>query len=391
MRTYNNAIDNLKPSASIKYIEKAKIMKMNGEDVIGLSGGDPDFPTPKKICDAAYAGMVEKHNTHYTLGAGLPEFREKIAEKLRTENHINCTKDNILVTPGGKCAIYTAVRAVLNPGDEVLCPEPNWVSYEPIVSSAYGVPVSLGLSYENNYRISEQLLEEATTDKTRMIIVNYPCNPTGKILHEDEALEIVSYLKKHPDVLILSDEIYEKVIFDGHKHISLASFEEIADQVITINGFSKCAAMTGWRLGYACASQEVLGHIMKLWQHMMTCTSGFIQDGGMAALDCQEEMNEMCRIYQQRRDAFIDRLNEIPCVTCEKPEGTFYAWVKFDIPGMTSYEICDYLLDNAKVSGVPGDAYGKGGNGCMRFSFANSMEDLMEAADRIKAALEKLN
>ena len=149
--------------------------------------------------------------------------------------------------------------------------------------------------------------------------------------------------------------------------------------------------MTGWRLGYACASETVLKHMIQLWQHMMTCTSGFIQDGGMTALDCHEEMAEMCRIYQQRRDAFIDRLNEIPCVTCEKPEGTFYAWVKFNIPNMSSYEICDYLLDNAKVSGVPGDAYGKGGANCMRFSFANSMEDLMEAADRIKKALEKLN
>ena len=295
------------------------------------------------------------------------------------------------MTPGGKIAIYTAVRALLNPGDEVLCPEPNWVSYEPIISASYGVPVSLGLSYENNYKITEELLENATTEKTRLVIINYPCNPTGKILHEDEALALVSYLKKHPDILILTDEIYEKVIFDGNKHISLASYDEIADQVITVNGFSKCAAMTGWRLGYLCVNEEILKHILKLWQHMMTCTSGFLQDGGMVALDCHEEMEQMRQAYQDRRDAFIDRLNEIPCVTCEKPEGTFYAWVKFDIPNMTSFEICDYLLDHAKVSGVPGDSYGKGGEHCMRFSFANSMEDLMEAADRIKKALEELN
>lgn len=387
---FNQAIENLKPSESIKYIEKAKIMKMQGIDVIGLGGGDPDFPTPKKICDAAYYGMTVSENTHYTLGKGIPALRKRIAQKLNEENKILCTEDDILVTPGGKLAIYNAVRAMLNEGDEVLCPEPNWVSYAPIIYSSGGTPVSIALSYDNDYRLSADLLEATTTDKTKMVIINYPCNPTGRILHEDEALELLDYMKAHPDVVLLTDEVYEKIIYDGNKHISMASYPEIASRVITINGFSKCAAMTGWRLGYLCASKEIMARINSLWQHMMTCTSGFIQDGGVAALDCQAEMEEMRKSYEQRRDAFIGALNKIPHVTCKYPEGAFYAWAKFNIDGMNSYEICNYLLEEAQVVGVPGDAYGLGGDQCLRFSFANSMEDLMEAAKRIDMAIKKL-
>lgn len=388
--TFNHAIESLEPSQSIKYIEKSKIMKMEGIDVIGLGGGDPDFPTPEKICKAAYEGMTVKQNTHYTLGRGIPALRERIARKLKEENGIDCTEANILVTPGGKMAIYNAVRAMLNEGDEVLLMEPCWVSYAPIIQASGGKPVSVGLTYENQYRITAGALEEVTTDKTKMVIINYPCNPTGKILHEDEAAELLSYMKAHPDVVLLSDEVYEKIIYDGNKHISMASFPEISDRVITINGFSKCAAMTGWRLGYACASKDIMDHMVSLWQHMMTCTSGFIQDGGVVALDCHEEFEEMRKCYDERRKAFIGALNKIPRVSCEYPEGAFYAWVKFDIPGKDSYEICDYLLEEARVVGVPGDAYGLGGAQCLRFSFANSMEDLMEAARRIEEAMKKI-
>lgn len=388
--SFNNAIENLKPSESIKYIEKAKIMKMQGIDVIGLGGGDPDFPTPKKICDAAYAGMTIKRNTHYTLGRGIPALRDRIAEKLNTENNIICTEENIIVTPGGKIAIYNSIRAMLNEGDEVLCPEPCWVSYAPIVYSSGGIPVSVELSYDNNYKLSADLLEAVTTERTKMVIINYPCNPTGKILHEDEALELVKYLKAHKDIVILSDEVYEKIVYDGNKHISIGSYSEIADRVITINGFSKCAAMTGWRLGYVAAPKEILKRINSLWEHLMTCTSGFLQDGGLVALDCTEEIEEMRKCYELRRNAFVDELNTIPNVSCKYPEGAFYAWAKFNIDGMNSYDICNFLIDEARVVGVPGDAYGLGGDKCLRFSFANSMEDLMEAAKRIKAAMEKL-
>ncbi len=385
---FNHAIENLKPSQSIKYIEKAKLMKMEGIDVIGLGGGDPDFPTPKKICDAAYAGMLNG-NTHYTLGRGIPVLRDKIAEKLNKENNIKCTEANILVTPGGKMAIYNSIRALVNEGDEVMVLEPSWVSYDPIICASGGTPVSVGLSFENDYRITADVLEAAVTDKTKVLIINYPNNPTGRILHEDEAQVLVNFMKAHENVIILSDEVYEKIIYDGQKHISIGSYSEIADRVITINGFSKCAAMTGWRLGYVCAPEPILKPMVSLWQHMMTCTSGFIQDGGVVALDCHEEMAGMLKSYTERRDAFISALNEIPYVTGKVPEGAFYAWVKFDLPGMNSFEICDYLLENAKVVGVPGDAYGMGGDKCLRFSFANSMEDLMEAAKRLKAVLEK--
>jgi len=197
-------------------------------------------------------------------------------------------------------------------------------------------------------------------------------------------------MKAHPDVVLLSDEVYEKIIYDGNKHISMGKYPEIADRVITVNGFSKCLAMTGWRLGYLAASAEIMKRIGSLWEHMMTCTSGFIQDAGVVALDCHEEMEAMRKSYEERRNAFIGALNQIPKVSCNYPEGAFYAWAKFNIDGMDSYQICNYLLEEAKVVGVPGDAYGLGGNQCMRFSFANSMEDLMEAAKRIDTAIRKL-
>ena len=273
----------------------------------------------------------------------------------------------------------------------MLLPEPCWVSYAPIVQASGGKAIPVGLTYETDYRITADVLESAVTPKCKMLIINYPCNPTGKILHEDEALELVRFMQNHPDMVILSDEVYEKIIYDGKKHISIGSYSEIADRVITVNGFSKCAAMTGWRLGYAAASKEIMDIMVKLWQHMMTCTSGFIQDGGVAALDCQEEMAEMRDRYEERRNAFIDALNKIPGVSCKYPEGAFYAWCRFEIDDMDSFQICDYLLENARVVGVPGDAYGLGGSKCLRFSFANSMEDLMEAARRIEEVLTKRN
>lgn len=384
---FNQAITNLKPSQSVRYVEKAKTMQMAGIDVIGLGGGDPDFPTPKRICDAAYAGMLSG-NTHYTFSRGLPALRDKIAEKLNLENHIRCTAANILVTPGGKPAIYTALRALLNPGDEVMVLEPAWVSYEPIIQASGGTPVHVGLSIANNYRITPEVLENALTDRTRALIINYPNNPTGRILHQDEAMVLRNFMLAHRDLVVLSDEVYEKIIYDKATHISLASYSDVADRVITVNGFSKCAAMTGWRLGYLCAPEPFLKPMVTLWQHMMTCTSGFIQEGGIAALDCHEEMADMLASYTARRDAFVGALNEIPGVSGAFPEGAFYAWMRFDLPDMDSFEICEYILDHARVAGVPGDAYGLGGDKCLRFSFANSMEDLMAAAQRIRQLLE---
>lgn len=385
----NERITSMRPSGSMVLMTRAKEMQKKDPTVIGLAGGEPDFDTPARISEAAIQSLRDGY-THYVVGPGLPELRAAICKKLREENGVICDENCILVTPGGKNAIYLAVQALLNEGDEVIVLDPAWVSYEPIVQAAGGVTVKVKLDYRTDYRITAEALEAAYSDKTRLIIVNYPNNPTGRILHEDEAAVLEQFMLNHPQMYLLSDEVYEKVIFDGNKVISMGSYASIADRVITMNGFSKCVAMTGWRMGYLAAPKPVFDVAYKLYQHSLSCMSGFLQKGAVEAFNCDEEIEEMRKVYEQRRDLFISVLNSTPGVRCVPPEGAFYAWVYFDVKGMTSMEMCEYLMENAGVVGMPGDAYGEESTCCMRFSFATATEDLEKASARIKSAIEKL-
>lgn len=385
----NHSIENMKPSASMVLMSRAKEMQKTDPTVIGLAGGEPDFTTPDRISMAAIRSLTEG-NTHYVVGPGIPALRHSIAEKLKRENGIDCDEACVLITPGGKNAIYLAVCAALNAGEECIILDPAWVSYEPIVQAAGGVPVKVKLDYQTDYRITPEILEDACTEKTRLLILNYPNNPTGRILHADEAQVVEQFLLAHPEVYVISDEIYEKLVYDGCKSISMASFPAIKDRVITINGFSKCAAMTGWRMGYLTASREVFSVIYRLYQHSLSCMSGFLQVGAVEVFNCEQEMEEMRRIYEERRNMFCGALNAIPGVRCTLPEGAFYAWVYFDSKGMTSEQMCEYLLENAGVVGMPGSAYGEETACSMRFSFANATEDLERAAEKITAALKVL-
>lgn len=386
----NRRIENMRPSASMMLMAKAREMQKTDPTVIGLAGGEPDFATPDRVSMAAIRSLTEG-NTHYISGPGIPELREAIQKKLREENGVICSADCILVTPGGKNAIYLAVQAVLNEGDEAIVLDPAWVSYEPIIQSAGGVTVKVKLDCRQDYRITAEALEAACTERTRLLIVNYPNNPTGRILHEDEAAVLEAFLLAHPQVYLLSDEVYETIVYDGKRSISMASRPAVRDRVITVNGLSKSAAMTGWRMGYLAAPQEVFDAAYKLYQHSLTCVSGFIQKGAVEAFRCQYEMEEMRKVYEQRRALFTAALNAIPGVRCVPPEGAFYAWVYFDIPGMDSMQICGYLMENAGVVGMPGSAYGEERACCMRFSFAAATSDLETAAGRIAAAIRKLH
>lgn len=386
----NRRIEGMKPSASLVFMKRAKEMQRIDPGVIGLAGGEPDFATPAKISLEAIRSLTEG-NTHYVIGPGIPELRKRIQEKLEKENGIVCDADSILVTPGGKNAIYLSVHALLNEGDEVIILDPSYVSYEPIVLAAGGVVRKVKLDHSSDYRITREALEAACTGKTRLLIINYPNNPTGRILHEDEAAVLEQFLLDHPEVWLLSDEVYETIVYDGKKSISMASRGRVKDRVITVNAFSKCAAMTGWRIGYLTCAPELFGAVYKLYQHSLSCMNGFLQAGALAVFDCRDEMEEMGRIYAQRRDRFVSMLNEIEGVNCPAPEGAFYAWVYYDLYGMSSEDICNYLLEKARVVGVPGNAYGEEKASCMRFSFANSMEDLEEAARRIREAVERLH
>lgn len=385
----NHRIESMAPSASMVLMARAREMQKSDPTVIGLAGGEPDFATPDRITMAAIRSMAEGY-THYVVGPGIPELREAIQKKLLEENGVRADPAQILLTPGGKNAIYLAIHAVLNEGDEVMVLDPAWVSYEPIIQAAGGRTVKVKLDCRRDYRITAEALERACTERTRMLIINYPNNPTGRILHTDEADILEKFLLAHPEVYLLADEIYERLVYDGKRSVSMGSRTSVRERVITVNGFSKSAAMTGWRIGYLAANGEVFEAAYKLYQHSLSCISGFLQKGAVAAFQCQEEMEEMRRIYERRRNLFTGALNRIPGVRCTPPEGAFYAWVFFDFPGMDSVQMCEYLLENAGVVGMPGSAYGEDSVCSMRFSFANATRDLEIAAERITGALEKL-
>lgn len=389
MYELNKSITSMPPSKSMVMMAKVKQMKAQDPSILDFSGGEPDFDTPQPIKDELFR-WINAGYTHYTVGPGLPELRQRIARKLREENGLNYSPDGIVVTPGGKFAVYAAVRTVLNPGDEAIILDPAWVSYESIVIASAGKPVHLQLKSEENYAITLEALESVWTERTKLLIINYPNNPTGKVLSESDAQAIKDFMLRHENLLVVADDMYERIVYTGFHHISLAADPELAERVITINGFSKSLAMTGWRMGYLAADEKIVKEINRLFQHTISCTSGFIQKAGVVALDCTDEIETMRRSYEYRRDFFIKGLNEIPGVTAIMPEGAFYAWVKFDVPGITTCEeMCDFLLTQARVATVPGNAYGCGDDVCLRFSFATAEKDLREALVRIKDAIEK--
>lgn len=382
---FNREIEALAPSASIALMDKGRAMKAAGVDVINLAGGEPDFDTPAPISQVGIDAICSG-KTHYTAGRGIPALRKRIAQKLREENGIACTEQNVLVTPGGKAAIYCAVRTLINPGDEVIILDPAWVSYESIVQAASGVAVHASLDFAQGYAITEQVLEQCVSSRSRVLIVNSPNNPTGRVMTGQEARTIADFALRH-DLMIVADEIYEKLLFDGHKHISLGSMPEIADRVVTVNGLSKCVAMTGWRLGYLTAAQEVVDRIYLFYQHVFTCLAEFVQEAALRAFDCHSEIEQMRLSYQARRDRFVGALQAIPGLRCIVPEGAFYAWAWVDYQGMDANEMAAFLLEKAHVVVVPGGAYGENGKQCIRMCFAAAQEELDKATARIAAVL----
>lgn len=277
-----------------------------------------------------------------------------------------------------------AVRACINPGDEVLIPTPSWVSYTEIVRAASGIPIEVPLNSDDGYAITQSVLKQYITEKTRMIIICSPNNPTGRMLNRREISELIEVVQER-DITILSDEVYEKIAYIDEV-LSPASFEELKDKTITVNGFSKAYAMTGWRLGYLAGSMKYIDVANKLYTHTITGTSPFTQEAAIVALDCEDDVLLMRKEYQERRDYFVSELNDIPGVHVTMPEGAFYAWCKFD----TETEIAPLLLEHANVIGVPGGAYGKGYEQYIRFSFANSRNDLINSIMNIKKYMKNV-
>lgn len=385
---FNQQICNVEPSKSVTLLARTKELQKTDKEIINLTGGEPDFPTPAPICDEV-TRQLAAGNTHYTDSRGNEDLRIRIAVKLNEENDAPYTKDQILVTPGAKLAVYLAIRALINPGDEAIWLTPGWVSYPSIVEVSGGVPVAVHLKYEEDYRITAEALEAAASERTKLLILNYPNNPTGRILTDSDIEAVSAFLRNHPDVCVLSDEIYEKIIYDGRQTVSMASFPEFFDRVIVVNGFSKCSAMTGWRVGYLACNPQLYPVILKLFQHAMSCTSGFLQKGALVALDCKEDTERMRQAYERRRDLLVNGMRTIPGVDFVCPQGAFYAWVRFDTD-LTSGELCDDLLERAKIAGVPGEAYGEEDAVCVRFSFAAADRDLQRMLENLRKYMESL-
>lgn len=384
--TFNSRVSNLEASASIALMEKARQLKAQGVDVISLATGEPDFDTPVGAAEAGITGIREG-KTHYVNGRGIPALRERLARKLREENGLDYTPEEILVTPGAKYAIFAALFTLLSPGDEVIVMNPCWVSYGAITELAGGVPVYVNLTAEDGYAITREKLAPHITEKTKLLILNTPNNPTGRALTQQEA-EVLRDLAVEHDFFILSDEIYEKILFDGRRHISIAALPDMRDRVITLNGLSKCAAMTGWRVGYLAAPKALVDMIYMFYQHTLTCISEFSQLAAIEALEHPEEFDRMTESFLARRDLWQARMSRIGAVRCLSAEGTFYGWMRIEKDGMDSAEIAAYLLEQAQVVVVPGTAYGESTPGYVRVSLATATEDLIKAADRLEAVLQ---
>ncbi|WP_298669638.1 pyridoxal phosphate-dependent aminotransferase [uncultured Methanofollis sp.] len=375
MKALSEKIGAVAPSATIEITDAAKRMKREGIDVISLSIGEPDFATPEHIVQAC-SDALARGETHYAPSAGIPELLHAVAAKCRTENGIPCGPENVIATCGAKDAIYEAMQACLNPGDEVILPDPSWVSYEPCVQMAGGKVVHLPLK-EPSFQIDDAILERVG-QKTKMIIVNTPSNPTGTVLSK-ASLKLVADLCEDYDLLALSDEIYEKLIY-GKEHISLAALGDMAERTVTINGFSKAYAMTGWRLGYAVAPLPVLRQMLKVQQHSISSPTTFVMWGGVAALQGDQSCVEtMRREFEARRMYMLDEFGSMG-YTVAPPDGAFYAFVKVEGDDMA---IAHSWLNDAHVAATPGTAFNA--PGWIRVSYAASIPTLKEAMRRIRA------
>ena len=378
------------PFSEIRAVmEKATKMQQAGENVIHLEIGRPDFDTPEKIKEAAYESLKAGH-VFYTSNYGIPALRKEIA-KWETEHHgVQYDADEVLVTVGVGEATYASMAAFLEDGDEVLVPNPVWLNYIHVPSSLGAVPVTYNLKEENNYQIDMEELESKITDKTKMIVIVNPSNPTGGVLSR-ETLEKLSQLAIKNDLLVVADEIYSQLVYDDTKHVSIASLPGMKERTITLGGFSKAYSMTGWRLGYMCAPRGIIAACVRVHQYTITCASSFVQEAAVTALrDCADDVEAMRQEYQRRKDYAVKALNEINGISCNDPQGAFYIFVNVKSLGMSSMEVAEYFLEEANVAMVPGSAFGSEGEGYLRVSYACSYEDLQEAIRTIKEAVEKL-
>lgn len=371
------------PSPTLAVSDKARQLKAEGVDVIDLGGGDPDFITPEHIREAA-ANAMNAGDTHYVSSAGTPELRHAIAAKLSSDNGLDYDPNGeILVTPGGKAALFEAAMALVEPGVDVMVLEPAWVSYAPQIELAGGNVVPVPTSPDDNWAVTEQTLEEHLTPNTRVVLINSPNNPTGHVMSMEEFSAIARFAVRH-DLLVWTDEIYEKIIYDGREHVSIATLDGMKERTLTFNGLSKAYAMTGWRLGYVAGPKAYIAKIATIHSHAVTCATSFAQAGGVAALTGpQRFIGEMVEAWDRRRRLMAEGINAINGLSFTPSEGAFYAFVDGRETGMDSTRLAAKMLDEAYVAVVPGIAFGESGEGHVRMSYATDDDALQRTIDRL--------
>ena len=372
----------LTPSLTLSIDSKAKAMKSEGIDICGFGAGEPDFDTPEHIKAAAIAAL-EAGFTKYTPSSGLPELRQAISEKLAADNGLEYRPSQIIVSNGAKHSCYNAILATCEPGDEVIIPSPYWVSYPDMVRLAGAEPVIVPTSERNGWKMTAAEFENAMTPRTKMVIMNSPGNPTGSVYNRAE-LEAIVEVAAEEDIYILSDEIYEKLVYDDAKHVSIASLSKQAyDLTITVNGFSKSYAMTGWRLGYMGAPEAIAKAVDSIQSHSTSNPCSFAQKGAVAALKGdQQPLSDMHDEFDMRRNYMFDRISKIANITAVKPQGAFYVLVNISQLGLTSQNFADRLLSKASVAVVPGAAFGD--DRTIRLSYATSIDVIKKGLDRFQ-------
>ncbi len=377
-------IVDIPPSGIRKFFDVVSEMP----DAISLGVGEPDFDTPWRVREEGIYSL-EQGRTFYTSNSGLKELKEEISKYMERKIHVDYDPDSeILVTVGGSEGIDIALRAMLDPGDEVLIPQPCYVSYEPCTVLADGVPVTIPLKQEDDYKLKPAELEAAITPKTKILILPYPNNPTGAIMTREDLVPIAEVVKRH-DLYVISDEIYSELTYQSD-HVSIASLAGMRDRTLVINGFSKGFAMTGWRLGYVCGPSAIVAQMFKVHQYAIMCAPTTSQYAAVEALkSCEEEVQEMRTAYNQRRRYLLHEFRRIR-LDCFEPFGAFYVFPNIEEFGMSSEEFATRLLEEEKVAVVPGTAFGDCGEGHLRISYAYSLDDLKEAIGRVERFIEKL-
>ncbi len=373
---------------AFEVLAKAKALEKQGKEIVHLEIGEPDFDTPRNIKDAAVKAINAGY-THYGPSAGLPDFREAIAQYVSKTRGIKAEADEVVVTPGAKPIMFFSILALVNPGDEVLYPNPGFPIYESMINFVDAKPVPIPLPEENDFRLEPEFVKKHVTKKTKLIILNYPENPTGGVVTKEDLKVIADCIADRDDVFVLADEIYSRIIYEG-KHESIASLPGMKDKTILLDGFSKTYAMTGWRLGYGVMRKDIAQKVAQLMTNSNSCTCSFTQMAGMEALKGpQIEPEKMVAEFKKRREVVVSGLNGIKGITCKKPHGAFYVFPNIKGTGMDCRKLADHLLYNAGVAVLAGTCFGKYGEDHLRLSFANSVENIKKALERIAKGVEK--